>query len=157
MFCGLPVQPAEKVFPRDNDAPADLERREICTVGELVRSGSGNAKGGSNISFPPYLQLAPRRWGTARTELGSSHSSWKGSLLLSTPATAACLTSKQTAVLSALLVIQLSWIVIPPPYFSYRAPKGALRPLFGRSAPSLLFMVRFGIFCCRQDFLLCFT
>ena len=34
----------------------------------------------------PYLQLAPRRWGTARTELGSSHSSWKGSLLLSTPA-----------------------------------------------------------------------
>ena len=37
------------------------------------------------------MQLAPRRWGTARTELGSSHSSWKGSLLLSTPATAACL------------------------------------------------------------------
>ena len=44
--------------------------------------------------FPPYLQLAPRRWGTARTELGSSHSSWKGSLLLSTPATAACLTCR---------------------------------------------------------------
>ena len=97
----------------------------------------------------PYLQLAPRRWGTARTELGSSHSSWKGSRLLSTPATAACLASKQTAypslpckhesegyaacfdevvaravrvsqpaVLSALLVIQLSGIVIPPPNFS---------------------------------------
>ena len=32
------------------------------------------------------MQLAPRRWGTARTELGSSHSSWKGSRLLSTPA-----------------------------------------------------------------------
>ena len=32
------------------------------------------------------------------------------------------------AVLSALLVIQLSGIVILPPYFSYRAPKGALRP-----------------------------
>ena len=30
---------------------------------ELVSSGSGNAKGGSNISLPPYLQLAPRRWG----------------------------------------------------------------------------------------------
>ena len=29
--------------------------------------------------------------------------------------------------------------------------------IFGRSAPSLRFMVRFGIFCCRQDFLLCFT
>ena len=41
--------------------------------------------------FSPYLQLAPRRWGTAQTELGSSHSSWKGSRLLSTPATAACL------------------------------------------------------------------
>ena len=44
--------------------------------------------------FPPYLQLAPRRWGTTRTELGSSHSSWKGTLLLSTPATAACLTCR---------------------------------------------------------------
>ena len=44
--------------------------------------------------FPPYLQLAPRRWGTARTELGSSHSSWKGSRLLATPATAACLTCR---------------------------------------------------------------
>ena len=40
------------------------------------------------------MQLAPRRWGTAQTELGSSHSSWKGSLLLSTPATAACLTCR---------------------------------------------------------------
>ena len=36
----------------------------------------------------------PRRWGTARTELGNSHSSWKGSRLLSTPATAACLTCR---------------------------------------------------------------
>ena len=38
------------------------------------------------VFFSPYLQLAPR--------LGSSHSSWKGSLLLSTPATAACLTCR---------------------------------------------------------------
>ena len=45
----------------------------------------------------------------------------------------------QPAVLSVLLVIQLFGIVIPPPYFLLRAPKGALRPLFGRSAPSLLF------------------
>ena len=63
----------------------------------------------------------------------------------------------QPAVLSALLVIQLFGIVIPPPYFLLRAPKGALRPFLGRSAPSLRFMVRFGIFCCRQDFLLCLT
>ena len=34
----------------------------------------------------------------------------------------------QPAVLSALLVIQLSGIVIPPTYFPQRAPKGALRP-----------------------------
>ena len=61
----------------------------------------------------------------------------------------------QPAVLSALLVIQLFGIVIPPPYFLLRAPKGALRPFLGRSAPSLRFMVRFGIFCCRQDFLPC--
>ena len=59
----------------------------------------------------------------------------------------------QPAVLSASLVIQLFGIVIPPPYFLLRAPKGALRPFLGRSAPSLRFMVRFGIFCCRQDFL----
>lgn len=49
MFCGLLVQPAEEVFPRDNDASAELKRREICTVGELVRSGSGNAKDGCNV------------------------------------------------------------------------------------------------------------
>ena len=61
----------------------------------------------------------------------------------------------QPAVLSALLAIQLFGIVIPPPYFPQRAPKGALRPFLGRSAPSLLFMVRFGLFCCRQDFLPC--
>ena len=34
----------------------------------------------------------------------------------------------QPAVLSALLVIQLFGIVISPPYFPQRAPKGALRP-----------------------------
>ena len=34
----------------------------------------------------------------------------------------------QPAVLAALLVIQLFGIVIPPPYFPQRAPKGALRP-----------------------------
>ena len=34
----------------------------------------------------------------------------------------------QPAVLLALLVIQLFGIVIPPPYFLLRAPKGALRP-----------------------------
>ena len=34
----------------------------------------------------------------------------------------------QPAVLSVLLVIQLFGIVIPPPYFLLRAPKGALRP-----------------------------
>ena len=93
---------------------------------KLVSSGFGNAKDGSNISFPPYLQLAPRRWGTARTELGSSHSSWKGSRLLSTPAMAACFDEvvaravrvSQPAVLSALLAIQLFGFVSPPTNFS---------------------------------------
>ena len=36
--------------------------------------------------------------------------------------------ASQPAVLSALLVIQLFGIVVPPPYFPQRAPKGALRP-----------------------------
>ena len=44
----------------------------------------------------------------------------------------------QPVVLSALLVIQLFGIVIPPPYFLQRAPKGALRPF---SATALLHYV----------------
>ena len=63
----------------------------------------------------------------------------------------------QPAVLSALLVIQLFGIVIPPPYF----PKEHQKERCGHfSAAALLhyfFMVRFGIFCCRQDFLSRFT
>ena len=53
----------------------------------------------------------------------------------------------QPAVLSALLVIQLFGIVIPPPYFPKEHQKSAAA-ILGRSAPSLLFMVRFGLFCC---------
>ena len=64
----------------------------------------------------------------------------------------------QPAVLSALLVIQLFGIVIPTPHIS---PKEHQKERCGHfSAAALLhyvFMVRFGIFCCRQDFLLCFT
>ena len=63
----------------------------------------------------------------------------------------------QPAVLSALLVIQLFGLVIPPPIFLLKSTKRSAATFLGRSAPSLLFMVRFGIFCCRQDFLLCFT
>ena len=63
----------------------------------------------------------------------------------------------QPAVLSALLVIQLFGLVIPPPIFLLKSTKRSAATILGRSAPSLLFMVRFGIFCCRQDFLLCFT
>ena len=58
----------------------------------------------------------------------------------------------QPAVLSALLAIQLFGIVIPPPYF----PKEYQKERCGHfSVAALLhyfFMVRFGIFCCRQDF-----
>ena len=60
------------------------------------------------------------------------------------------------AVLSALLVIQLFGIVIPPP-FPLKSTKRSAAAILGRSAPSLRFIVRFGIFCCRQDSLLCFT
>ena len=62
----------------------------------------------------------------------------------------------QPAVLSALLVIQLFGIVIPPP-FPLKSTKRSAAAILGRSAPSLRFIVRFGIFCCRQDSLLCFT
>ena len=59
----------------------------------------------------------------------------------------------QPAVLSALLVIQLFGIVVPPPIFPLKSTKRSAAAIFGRSAPSLRFMVRFRIFCCRQDFL----
>ena len=62
----------------------------------------------------------------------------------------------QPAVLSALLVIQLFGIMIPPP-FLLKSTKRSAAAILGRSAPSLLFMVRFGLFCCRQDFPPCFT
>ena len=58
----------------------------------------------------------------------------------------------QPAVLSALLVIQLFGIMIPP--FPLKSTKRSAAAILGRSAPSLRFMVRFGIFCCRQDYLL---
>ena len=135
--------------------------------------------------------------GTARTERGSSHSSWKGSRLLATPATAACLTCRPDIVCpnrlggmmqpakaahSAFLARRKlasgssrapcafpnlrcyprCWLFsCLGMYFHLRiSPKSTKRSaaaILGRSAPSLLFMVRFGIFCCRQDFLLCLT
>ena len=60
----------------------------------------------------------------------------------------------QPAVLSALLVVQLFGIVIPP-IFLLKSTKRSAAAILGRSAPSLLFMVRFRIFCCRQISLLC--
>ena len=62
-FLTLPIQPFEKFLARNDNPFANLESREIAVMGQLISPGSGNAKGGSNISFPPYLQLAPRRWG----------------------------------------------------------------------------------------------
>ena len=53
----------------------------------------------------------------------------------------------QPAVLSALLVVQLFGIVIPP-IFLLKSTKRSAAAILGRSAPSLLFMVRFGLFCC---------
>ena len=49
------------------------------------------------------------------------------------------------------------WDCDPTSIFPLKSTKKSAAAILGRSAPSLLFMVRFGIFCCRQDFLLCFT
>ena len=49
MFLTLPIQPIEEFLARNDNSFADLKRREICTVGEFVSSGSGNAKDGSNV------------------------------------------------------------------------------------------------------------
>ena len=49
------------------------------------------------------------------------------------------------------------WDLSSHPPFPLKSTKRSAAAILGRSAPSLRFMVRFGIFCCRQDFLLCFT
>ena len=49
------------------------------------------------------------------------------------------------------------WDCDPTSIFFPKSTKRSAAAILGRSAPSLLFMVRFGLFCCRQDFLLCFT
>ena len=59
------------------------------------------------------------------------------------------------AVLSALLVIQLFGIVIPPPYFPKEHQKERCDHFSVAALLHYFFMVRFGIFCCRQDFLPC--
>ena len=49
------------------------------------------------------------------------------------------------------------WDCGPTPHISLKSTKRSAAAILGRSAPSFLFMVRFGLFYCRQDFLLCFT
>ena len=48
------------------------------------------------------------------------------------------------------------WDYDPTPIFSLQSTKRSAATILGRSAPSLLFMARFGIFCCRQISLLYF-
>ena len=48
------------------------------------------------------------------------------------------------------------WDYDPTPIFSLKSTKRSAATILGRSAPSLLFMARFGIFCCRQISLLYF-
>ena len=61
----------------------------------------------------------------------------------------------QPAVLSTLLVIQLFGIVIPPPNFLKEHQKERCGHFSVAALLHYSFMVRFGIFCCRQDFLPC--
>ena len=49
------------------------------------------------------------------------------------------------------------WDLSSPPPFPLKSTKRSAAAILGRSAPLLLFMVRFRLFCCQQDFLLCFT
>ena len=44
------------------------------------------------------------------------------------------------------------WDYDPTPHISLKSTKRSAAAILGRSAPSLRFMVRFGIICCRQDF-----
>ena len=59
----------------------------------------------------------------------------------------------QPAVLSTLLVIQLFGSVFPPPNFSKEHQKERCGHYLVAALLHYFFMVRFGLFCCRQDFL----
>ena len=48
------------------------------------------------------------------------------------------------------------WDCDPTPILPLKSTKRSAATILGRSAPSLRFMARFGIFCCRQISLLCF-
>ncbi len=140
--------------------------------------------------FAVFAARAPAM-GTARTERGSSHSSWKGSRLLSAPAMADCLACRPDIVCPNKLggmmqpcqgcprcvshspkarfralarrarfptrgVLRVAgdsvvWDCVPTPVFPLKSTKRSAAAIRGRSAPSFLFMVRFGLFCCRQD------
>ena len=63
----------------------------------------------------------------------------------------------QPAVLSALLVIQLLGSVFPPPNSSRKHQKERCGHYSAAALLHFFCMVRFGIFCCRQDFLSRFT
>ena len=75
-------------------------------------------------------------------------------LLLSTSPN---LDGSQSAVLSTLLVIQLFGSVFPPPNFSKEHQKERCGHYLVAALLHYFFMVRFGLFCCRQDFLSRFT
>ena len=78
------------------------------------------------VIFFTVFAARARRWGTARTEPGGSHSSWKGSLLLSTPATAACLMCRPDIVCPS----RLGGMMQPA-----KAAHGAFFSLAGSSLP----------------------
>lgn len=106
------------------------------------------------LGTPQSIRLCGERRSSVVIELSCLHGSERYAACFDEVVARAVRVS-QPAVLSALLVIQLSGIVIPPPIFLLKSTKRSAAAILGRSAPSLLFMVRFGIFCCRQDFLPC--
>ena len=68
--------------------PGNLHCGRVCTL-RLWK-----CRGRRQHFFSAVFAARAPAMGTARTERGSSHSSWKGSRLLSTTATAACLTCR---------------------------------------------------------------
>ena len=123
--------------------------RRICSL----HSGDGEQRGQSLAALTARgrgldcLQPQPR--------LPTVRFSLAGSLLL--PGRRARRARFPTCGVVRVAGYSVVWDCDPTPVFLLKGTKRSAAAILGRSAPSLRFMVRFGIFCCRQDFLLCFT
>ena len=92
-----------------------------------------------SLSYVQAGHVCPNRLGGMMQPARAAHGAFLARRKLAAPGLARAVRVSQPAVLSALLVIQLFGIVIPPPIFLLKSTKRSAAAILGRSAPSLRF------------------